>query len=197
MTPAVTTIVRVGTWALVGILAALGLITAGGAVVLPTLVAAGVGALVGWALAHERSALVALGLGAACGVGVLAIAGLAVVTGPATVIAAPAVVAPLLWTRRRRASKACEAAAADQRSSLSSVSSLSSLSSLSNAQLAREWHTSYTALKTARDPKSLELICALRRRQLDEIERRAPGGFDRWISSGTWVRGDSAPFLGG
>ena len=188
MTPVVTTIVRVGTWALIGVLAALGLITAGFAVVLPALVAAGVGAVVGWAVVRERSAWVALGLGAACGAGVLAIAGLAVVTGPATVLAAPALAAPLLWTRRKRIPKVAEPAATGERSSLAS---------LSNAQLAREWHTSYTALTMARDPMSLEMICALRRRQLDEIERRAPSGFHRWVSSGTWVRCDSAPFLGG
>jgi hypothetical protein len=189
MTPAVTTIVRVGTWALVGILAALGLITAGTAVVLPALVAGGVGVVVGWALAQQRSVWTALGLGAACGGGVLAIAGLAVLSGPATVIAAPAVVAPLVWTRRKRRAKVTGPAPKEERSS--------SLALLSNAQLAREWHTSYTALAMARDPGSLELIYALRKRQLDEIERRAPSGFHRWISSGSWVRGDSAPFLGG
>jgi hypothetical protein len=188
MTPAVTTIVRVGTWTLIGILAALGLITTGVAVVVPAAIATGVGAVVGWALAQERSARVALGLGSACGAGVLAIAGLAILTGPATIVAAPAVVAPLLWTRRKCRLPDAEPAAAKEGSSLAT---------LSNAQLAREWHASYLALGMARDPGSLELICALRRRQLDEIERRAPSGFHRWISSGSWVRGDSAPFLGG
>jgi hypothetical protein len=106
-------------------------------------------------------------------------------------VAAPALVAPLLWTRRRHAkpeSGPVGQVVAPERSGLAA---------LSNAELAREWHTSYTALAAARDPRSLELICALRRCQLDEIERRAPGGFHRWIESGSWVRGDSAPFLGG
>jgi hypothetical protein len=188
MTPATTTIVRVGAWTLVGIFAALGLITAAPAVILPALVAAGVGVVVGWALAKERSARVALGLGAACGTGVLAIAGLGLLAGPATLVAAPAVVAPLLWTRRMRARQVTEQPVVEERSSLAM---------LSNAQLAHEWHVSYTALTMARDPGSLELIYTLRRRQLDEIERRAPSGFHRWISSGSWVRGDSAPFLGG
>jgi hypothetical protein len=43
---------------------------------------------------------------------------------------------------------------------------------------------------------TLGRICAVRKQQLDEIERRDPTGFHRWISSGYWVRGDSAPFLG-
>ena len=190
MTPAMTTIVRVGAWTLVGIFAALGLITAAPAVVLPALVAAGVGVVVGWALAKERSARVALGLGAACGIGVLAIAGLGLLAGPATFVAAPAVLAPLLWTRRRRPRRVPERPVVVEEEG-------SSLATLSIAQLAHEWHVSYTALTMVRDPGSLELIYGLRRRQLDEIERRAPSGFHRWISSGSWVRGDSAPFLGG
>jgi hypothetical protein len=189
MTPAVTAIVRVGTWILIGTLAALGLVITGASLIVPAGVAAGVGVAVGWAVAGQRSsAWAAVGVGAACGMAVLAIAGLAALAGPATFVAAPALVAPLLWTRRKHAKPAVGQAALPVQSSLAT---------LSNAQLAREWRTSYTALVAARDPRSLELICALRRHQLDEIERRAPGGFHRWIESGSWVRGDSAPFLGG
>jgi hypothetical protein len=190
MTPAVTSIVRVGTWILIGVLAVLGLMITGVSLVVPALVAAAVGAAVGWGVAGKRASVwTAVGVGAACGTAVLAIAGLAALAGPATFVAAPALVAPLLWTRRKRVTPpGVGQAAAPERSSLAT---------LSNAQLAREWRTSYTALAAARDPRSLELICALRRRQLDEIERRAPGGFHRWIESGSWVRGDSAPFLGG
>jgi hypothetical protein len=186
MTPAVTAIVRVGTWTIIGAFAVLGLITAGAAIAVPAAVAAAIGAVVGWSLAGTRSVWGALGLGAAGGAGVLAIVGLALLVGPATFVAAPALVAPLVWTRRAR--PPAEQAVVEDRPALGN---------LSNAQLAREWHASYTALAMARDPRSLEMICGLRRRQLDEIERRAPGGFQRWIESGTWVRGDSAPFLGG
>lgn len=189
MTPAVTAIVRVGTWTLIGILAVLGLMITGASLIVPAVVAAAVGAAVGWGVSGARSSVwTAVGAGATCGAAVLAIAGLAAVAGPATFVAAPALVAPLLWTRRKQAGPVLGQVVADERSSLTT---------LSNAQLAREWRTSYTALTAAHDPRSLELICALRRRQLDEIERRAPGGFHRWIESGSWVRGDSAPFLGG
>jgi hypothetical protein len=196
MSPAVIKIVRFGTWTLIGILAVLGLLTAGTAVVLPALVATGVGAVVGWALASRHSVWMTAGLACACGAGVLAIAGLAVLAGPATVVAAPAVVAPLLWTRRSRSRSRTRSRT---RAAAAPVAAQAppSLANLSNAQLAREWHASYNALAMARDLASMELICALRRRQLDEIERRAPGDFQRWISSGSWVRGDSAPFLGG
>ena len=185
MTPAVTAIVRVGTWTIIGAFAVLGLLTTGAAIVVPAAVAAAVGAVVGWSLG-KRSAWVALSLAAAGGAGVLAIAGLALLAGSATFVAAPALVVPLVLTHRAR-----------RPAQQVAVEDLSVLGNLTNAQLAREWHSSYIALAMARDPRSLEMICGLRRRQLDEIERRAPGGFQRWIESGTWVRGDSAPFLGG
>ena len=81
---------------------------------------------------------------------------------------------PLLLTRRKRGVMQPPAPAP------------STLADLSDAQLARDWHTSYTALAAARDAGSLERICALRRCQLDEIERRTPGGLQRWAESGAW-----------
>lgn len=45
------------------------------------------------------------------------------------------------------------------------------------------------------DASELDRVSELRRRQLDEMERRDPVGFRRWVGSGTWVTGDSAPFL--
>ena len=193
MTPAVTAIVRVGTWTLIGTFAALGLISTGAGIMVPAGVAAGIGAVVGWAVAGERApSWVALRAAAACGVAVLAIAGLAVIAGPATFFAAPTVIAPLLLTRPKRTGARTAPQPAEAPAAVPET-----LAHLSNAQLAREWHTSYTALSAARDAAALERICALRRCQLEEIERRTPGGLQRWIESGAWVRGDSAPFLGG
>jgi hypothetical protein len=193
MTPAVTRIVRVGTWTIICALGVLGLITAGFAVILPGLVAALVGGLVAWSLARQRGAapsntvVAGLGWGAGAGVGVLAMAGLVVVIGPGVIPAAAALGAPLVWTHRRPL--AAPAAQEPEKDA-------APLRRLSNPQLARAWHTSYGQLATAHDPTALDRICALRRQQLDEIERRDPTGFHRWISSGYWVRGDSAPFLG-
>jgi len=66
MTPAVTAIVRVGTWTLIGTLAALGLISTGAAIAVPAGVAAGIGAVVGWAVAGQRTpSSVAMGAAAA------------------------------------------------------------------------------------------------------------------------------------
>ncbi len=71
------------------------------------------------------------------------------------------------------------------------------LATLTNAQLGREWRRSHSWLLRARTAEELGMVCRLRRRQLDEIERRDPSGFRRWLDGGSWVRGDSAPFLGG
>jgi len=197
MTGAVIRIVRVGTWAVLGILAFLGVITAGPAVFVPAVVAAVAGGLVGWAMARHRTArptatlAAVLGYGAAGAAGVLAIAGLAVLAGPGAIPAAFAIGCVLVWTHRRRSPRPAAAG------SVPPATPGPSLTGLTNAQLARQWQTSYAELAIARDPATLDRVCALRRQQLDEIERRDPTGFHRWISSGYWVRGDSAPFLGG
>ncbi len=194
MTPAVTTIVRVGTWTIIGALAALGLITAGFAVLLPGLVAAIVGAVVACSLARQRGAgpsktwLAGFGWGTGAGAGVLAIAGLVVVIGPGMVPAAAALGVPLVWSHRRP--PAARPAVPEPEDDAAP------LRGLSNLQLSRAWQTSYSQLAAAHDAASLNRVCAVRRQQLDEIERRDPTGFHRWISSGYWVRGDSAPFLG-
>jgi hypothetical protein len=194
MTAAVIGIIRVGTWMTACALAVLGLITAGSAVVVPVLVTPVAGALVAGALARHRgesrSRTVAAGaFGAGAGaLGVLAVAGLVTVIGMAAVPVAAALGGLLVWLHRgspRRPDRPRATATAE-----------APLRSLSNTQLARAWQASYADLTAAHDSGTLERVCAVRKQQLDEIERRDPTGFHRWISSGYWVRGDSAPFLG-
>jgi hypothetical protein len=194
MTPAVIGIVRVGTWMVACALAVLGLLSAGSAVVIPALFASFVGGTVGWALARQR------GLSGSCtwasatygasgtGVIVLAAVALVVLLGPAAIPAMAVLGALLVWLHRRPTAQAAAVPAP--------VVDEAPLRGLSNAQLARAWRTSYIDLVAAHDGLTLSRVCALRRQQLDEIERRDPTGFNRWINSGYWVRGDSAPFLG-
>ena len=139
MTLAVTAIVRVGAWTIIGALAALGLITAGAAIVVPAAVAAAIGAVVGWSLTGKRSMWVALGFGAAGRAGVLAIAGSRLLVGPATFVAAPALVVPLVWTRAPAARRAAGGGPVGAGEPVQ--------------RAARpEWHASCTALAMARDP---------------------------------------------
>jgi hypothetical protein len=193
MTPAVIGIVRVGTWTIACALAVLGLVSAGTAVVMPALIAPTMGGIVGCSLARHRglsgsSAWKSLVFGAfAAEVFVLATVALVILLGPTAIPAAALLGAVLIWLYRRPASRP---------SPPESVVDEAPLRGLSNSQLARAWQRSYVELAAARDALTLSRLCALRRQQLDEIERRDPTGFHRWINSGYWVRGDSAPFLG-
>jgi hypothetical protein len=71
------------------------------------------------------------------------------------------------------------------------------LAALSDAELAQVWHQSHALLARTAGRAELERVCALRRRLLDEIERRDPAGFRRWFAGGGWIRADSVPFLRG
>jgi len=138
-----------------------------------------------------RAALVrraAIGL-----VSVLALAGLGTVLGPVMVPVVLLGLGAVGWYRWRRPDRpggtgACPAARAPATGA--------DLTGLSDAQLGREWRLSHALLAQAHTSTELDWLCALRRRQLDEMERRNPTGFQRWIGSGGWVTGDSAPFLG-
>jgi hypothetical protein len=69
------------------------------------------------------------------------------------------------------------------------------LGELTNAQLGWAWSSSHARIARVRDASELCRVAELRRRQLDEIERRDPAGFRRWAGTMTWISADSAPFL--
>ena len=56
------------------------------------------------------------------------------------------------------------------------------VSTLSTGDLGREWVRTTTALSGPLDARSREAIVARRRETLDELERRDPEGFARWLS---------------
>jgi hypothetical protein len=131
---------------------------------------------------------------AAAGIGaVLVVAGTAVLVGPLTVPIVAAAAMITAWRLRGLFNGAPDALPDGPPSATSEAE----LTRLSNAELGREWRLSHMRLVNSRTPDDLSRLCLLRRLQLDEIERRDPAGFRRWLDSGSWVRGDSAPFLGG
>ncbi len=70
-------------------------------------------------------------------------------------------------------------------------------SDLSNEALCRCWRMSYAALHhdpSTPTPDALHLA-RTRERYLDELERRDPRGFARWLSSGARAGSDPAKFL--
>lgn len=122
--------------------------------------------------------------GAAAGVGGLAVTGLWVLTGPATIpiVAAVALVGAALVLRRhvlarrwRTATSASAPAVADVVPAV--------WAAMSTADLCQHWRISFTLLRSVTDPRQREAIAASRRQLLDELERRDPEGFARFLAS--------------
>jgi hypothetical protein len=64
------------------------------------------------------------------------------------------------------------------------------------SQLCRAWRVSYLILENTRDPVRLAEVAAIRRAYLDELDRRDPGGFRRWLEDGARAAGDPARYIG-
>jgi hypothetical protein len=61
--------------------------------------------------------------------------------------------------------------------------------------LCWEWRRSYLAVVRASKPDELTRIAALRAAYLDELERRDPTGFRRWLDSGARAASDPGRYL--
>lgn len=198
---------RTGAWVLAAALAAVGVVTAQFVVLALASFAALACGLAGLLVTRglddmdARHAPVAVPVmtGAVGGLSaVLVIAGLAVVVGAAAVPIVAVALALVLW-RRLGPSGHADTPLADTPLAgvVPSLAELrDTLAALSDDELARAWRRSHTRLTQAGDSVELGRVSALRRWQLDELERRDPVGFRTWVGSGTWVTGDSAPFLG-
>ena len=74
------------------------------------------------------------------------------------------------------------------------------VSALSTEALGQEWVRTTTALSGPLDARTREAIVVRRQQTLDELERRDPDGFARWLAAGPvpgsdpadWLRTDSA-----
>jgi hypothetical protein len=62
-------------------------------------------------------------------------------------------------------------------------------------QLCRAWRVSYLMLDNTPDPVRLAEIASIRRAYLDELDRRDPDGFRRWIEDGARAAGDPARYI--
>ncbi len=69
------------------------------------------------------------------------------------------------------------------------------VTALSTAALGREWIRTTAALAGGLDPAMRRLIVARRVETLDELERRDPDGFGRWIAGGPEPASDPADFV--
>lgn len=66
---------------------------------------------------------------------------------------------------------------------------------LSTFQLCHEWRNSYRMLLAADDPRAWRRVIVARGAYLDELERRDPEGFSRWLAAGACAGSDPHRFL--
>ena len=192
-----------------GVLAAVG----GLALRAPGVVAVGVAGLLAGltaaAIAHDTPART---LRATAEAGALATAGtvgvLLVVSGTATLLGAPvtvgllavAVLAVLLRFGRRPAAAGSAARTPAAGPTLTLVvepSDALPVTSLSTAALGREWLRTTAALAGGLDASARRAVVERRGATLDELERRDPLGFVRWISEGPLPGSDPAEYVRG
>lgn len=149
----------------------------------------------------------AAGAVAACTV----VAGLVVVAGPVSAVAVGllvAVTAGWLWWRRRPGPPARDEVQAHRRALLPPADAVSAAppraaqalptirpGSASTQELCAAWCSSYWVLRELPPgPGRVQLVC-IRECLLDELERRDPAGFHRWLDTGARAGSDPSRFL--
>lgn len=203
--PVLLTRATVGLFVLVGgALAAVGGVSLGLPGLVAVALAAGVAACLGAGIARDaavrdprqaavdaawRSAVVTVAV-------LLVLSGCAVVAGGTmTVLLAATGVLVLLvrWAVRR--------VRADRRAVPAVVLPLAAdggwVQGLSVPELGREWVRSSAALAETREPVARQRLVRRRQEALDELERRDPEGFARWLSAGATVDSDPAEYVSG
>ena len=197
---AVAVLVLVG-----GVVAAVGGVSLGGSGLVAVSLAAVVAACVGAGIARDaespqpHQAVVDAAWRTAVGtVGVLLLlSGSAVLAGGAVtaLLAGCAVGAVLVrWTWR--------SAQRDRRPGGADVVPLTSAAgrpvrTLSVEELGREWLRTSAALTRVQGPMARQALVDRRSDALDELERRDPAGFSRWLAAGATVDSDPARYVSG
>jgi hypothetical protein len=196
-----------------GLLTGAGLAVVGGIALRPAgLVAVGLAGVVagclGAGIARESSrsdrhstAEVAWRAAAATVAALLVLSGTAVLGGTlVTLLVAGAGVAAglALWlprTRRRPVSGAVARAPFPAPPAWQPEFPLPPVSTLSTGELGREWVRTTTALSGGLAPRTRQAIVARRQETLDELERRDPAGFARWLAGAPLADSDPSGHL--
>jgi hypothetical protein len=209
-----------------GLVAAVGGLALRGPGLVAVAVAGALAACLGWGTAREstepsrRSSTEAAVLAAAWTVGVLLVlSGTSVLAGgvvAAVLAGVAAVVAIGVWVAR--SPKEGSATAAPRPTPSGNVAApltplrsaaprrhpatpgpagLPPVTALSTEELGREWLESTTALAGRMEPAVRTAIVRRRQDALDELERRDPEGFLRWLTTGPVLDRDPAPFVRG
>lgn len=208
-----------------GLVAVVGGLALRGPGLVAVAVAGALAACLGWGTAREstsstrRSNAEAAILAAAWTVGVLLVlSGTSVLAGgvvAAALAGVAAILAIALWIARSPKDGAARAAAAPtghgnvaapvtplrpaahRRHPAAAPADLPPVTALSTEELGREWLEGTTALAGRLDPAVRTAIVRRRQDALDELERRDPEGFLRWLTTGPVLDRDPAPFVRG
>jgi hypothetical protein len=207
-----------------GLVAVVGGLALRGPGLVAVAVAGALAACLGWGTAREstasnrRSNTEAAVLAAAWTVGVLLVlSGTSVLAGGVTaavLAGAAAILAIGLWIARTPKDDATTAAPASahgnrvapvapmrpaelRRPSVPRPADLPPVGALSTEELGREWLEGTTALAGRLEPAVRTAIVRRRQDALDELERRDPDGFLRWLTTGPVLDRDPAPFVRG
>jgi hypothetical protein len=208
-----------------GLVAVVGGLALRGPGLVAVAVAGALAACLGWGTAREstapnrRSATETAVLAGAWTVGVLLVlSGTSVLAGGVTAAAlagAAAVVAVAIWVARtpKNGTSALAApptrhgnvaapltplrSAAPQRGPTAAAGHLPPVGSMSTEELGREWLQGTTALAGRLEPTVRTAIVRRRQDALDELERRDPEGFLRWMTAGPVLDRDPASFVRG
>ncbi|MCZ2858266.1 hypothetical protein [Blastococcus sp. VKM Ac-2987] len=150
----------------------------------------------------RRSAVEAAGQAAAVTVGaLLVVSGTAVLAGGAAALllvgAGVAAWAVARWARDRREAAARPATAAGIHAVAGGWAPPPSpaVTGLPTTALGEEWLRTGTALQGSLPPAARQRIVSRRAQVLDELERRDPAGFARWLAAGPLHGGDPAGFV--
>ncbi|MGY1751926.1 hypothetical protein [Blastococcus sp. SYSU D01042] len=189
-----------------------------GLAVLTALVGAG-WAGAAWEEFREREAALAAGARAAARTagGLLVLCGAALLVGTAVTLVAAALLAVAAFVLRRpdpgRAAAAGAPLPAEPEgpvvlsplhppapsfrigSAGSARAVLPPVRSLSAEALGEEWQRTTAVLDAVPDPGTREAVAARRQAVLDELERRDPAGFARWLAPGTDRASNPAEFV--
>lgn len=143
--------------------------------------------------AHQRGVRTGLAAAGGAAVAVLVVAGLVVAAGPATgpvLLLTLFAATPWVWRRvqqwrRGRWSEhdASQPVRVEPNPAPGPRPLVRVLASLSTPALCAEWQRSLHMLTDATDPTARDGIAELRRRYLDELERRDPAAVARWLAA--------------
>lgn len=149
--------------------------------------------------AHRRSTIEAAATaGATAVLALLLLAGIAALAGGA--VATLTVVVAVLVTLATRVALGRRAGSPGGRRSAPSVVQSAAgrpAAVLSTSELGQEWLRTTGLLAGTLEPAAREAIVLRRQETLDELERRDPVGFRRWLASGPARASDPAEFVRG